>query len=149
MKITLNVTGLREARRDALQVAARAQDLRPAFRKLEVATAKHSKRLFSTRGRSGASGGWAPRKSGRSARLVASGRLRRGVASRGGERVFLASRTEVYLISTRVPYAGLIHYGTGTTPGRPLIDPTTQDLDDWGGIIDDWILEGGRRRSRK
>lgn len=140
--MTLQLTGADRAMSMDRDLAARARDLRPAWRAIEQASARHQDRLFDTRGASGGSGAWAPKKSPRGKLLQKTRRLRKGVARPGGERVFLYTKQEVYLWSTRVPYAAFHHNGSGALPARRLIDPSPRDIDEYAEILTHWILDG-------
>lgn len=141
--VKFSVTGLKRTMEQDAAMAERALDLRPAFRSIERASARHQDRLFQTRGASGGSGKWKPRRRpGRGRLLQRSGRLRRGVSRPGGERVFLYNKQEVYLWGTRTPYAAYHHHGTRNLPKRRLIDPSPRDIEEYADIIENWILEG-------
>lgn len=141
-KMSLKTMGVDRTISMDRDLANRARDLRPAWRAIEHASARHQDRLFATRGASGGSGAWKPKKRPGGRLMQRTGRLRKSAARKGGERVFLHSKQEVYLWSSRVPYAVYHQDGRGGLPARRIIDPSTRDIEEYAEIIEQWILEG-------
>lgn len=104
--------------------AARAADVRPALVKVNKDLAADGRRLFDSRGASGAHGRWPERARPKPHPLMRdTGRLFDSLAKpRGAGRVFDA-RPDGFAYGTSVPYAKKHQQGLGV-PRRRVIDPT-------------------------
>jgi len=147
--VTISMTGDTRVQNSMLHMAARTQDMRPAFSAVyKEMLAMFSDTFQSEGGRKGMAR-WAPLspqyRKWKSIRypgmgiLTRSGMLRSSIASRGaGHRKILAPTFMIVGTSNR--YAGYHQSGVvGRLPSRPFIRPSAEDIRIWTRLVMEFI----------